>query len=436
LLTVFASATVISVALYRIKTAILLFVLLMPFLPRSLGVSWGSEGAVTFSRILIPILILMYIFKIRNPRIFRAQSKAVSIAGLLFIIGLLGLIKIISAMLNQASVLLAFDDAVRNLGVLFLFCAIGQQIRFERLSYVILISLVVSAILTLAEIAIERPLHSNLAISSGVPSLLEGSMRDGQYRAQAIFDGTLFFSEFVLLCFVLFLYRSNSFGVALRFLGLLLFLYLYLVTGARSLMISSFVVICAISYFRLRQRLGAHSRLSLAFITFLLVGASAAFSYLYIDSLGGNGALPQFNQMDSYTRSSTARALQFFEAFRLLRENPILGVGFRQNYVSGGYMHTLDNYYVRVSLESGIVGLMIFATFFMMLLSRLNKIIAAPPSVRAKRLATYLFVLTLAFLTFRFFFQDPSGLVLYFAIIGVGLANLESEYQNLMYTRR
>jgi len=426
-ITAIASGTVAIIGIMNIRIAVLLFVFLIPFIPRSLGIPLGSQGgSLTFSRIVIPLLIIILLLKSRRPGRVGFDAGLGFVKKAFTIIAALSFVKILSATYNETAILYAVDDAVRTFGTMTFFFLIGHRVSFKKISRVFLTALFISGGLSVLELLLQSPLHSTITTEGVLEARLEGSLRDGQYRVQALFDGVLFFSEFIVICFAAFLHLMPRLNRTTNVTVYALFGFLMVANGSRSVLAAVSVIVVWAGLLFLWRRAQFLGRASAFLVVIFVLPSIIAVGAHQIQSLGGGNAIADLHSLEPFERSSTVRAWQFFQVGSILAENPILGVGFKQSYVGAGQLLALDNYYLRVGLESGILGLGLFISFFYVIISGLLRIAGDSKSPDMAHLSRSLLLLTAGFLAFRLFFQDPSGLIFYFLLLGAGLRELAS----------
>jgi len=370
---------------------------------------------------------MLAILKLKSFGRFHVTKNFGFVRILMAILATLSLVKITSSFYNETSILHAFDDAVRSSGTIILFFLLGNRVRFDTHSRIFLIALLISAGLAHFETIVGHPLHAGFTTAGVTATPLEGSIRDGQYRVQGLFDGSLFFAEFIVLSFSLFLHSMPKLSFAMKIFFFVVFFFLFSENGSRSLLVTGLVILICVGFLYFWRRTKSVGRISFFLLLLVVILSASSFAVDQIMTLGGGSQIFALQELDPYDRSSTARAFQFFQVSSILAEHPVFGIGMKQSFVGEGGVLTLDNYFLRVGLESGLLGLGLIFLFFAVLIINLLRLarISQPPN--AAHLAESLLILTVGFLTFRLFFQDPSGVVFYYLLLGAGLRALVSD---------
>lgn len=430
MISIIASAIVAVIALQNLRTALYVMVFLLPFLPRSMGIGFGSDGgAITFTRVTIPVLLVISFLKALYSRKFLIRRRGTAPNAAIVILAALCITKITSSIYNDASIVHAVDDMARSFGTFLLFFMFNVSVDMYKISIFVWFSLLISSAFAALEYYLGYPIHALIVSQSIIDTTLMGQVRDGAYRVQALFDGPLFFSEFIVVSFAAFLFLWPQLSALKRLVSVAIYALLILANGSRSVLI----VLPAMVLLHLLLPVWRHSKSSSRnLLVLLLLIAVIPMTYLsisYIIELGQNDPSGTYQYMDPYTRSSVARAFQFFQVYNVVINHPFIGVGMEQNFVSSGIVDTLDNSFLRILLESGFLGLILFILFFVVIFIYLITLLHNNQRESENRTTRFLIVLLFGFLAFRFFFQDPAGNVLLFALLGAGLSNIGTKKQ-------
>lgn len=420
MITGLSAILLLGLGLYRFRYAATFFVFCLPFVPRSLGlIIEGTNASLSFSRIGLVILGTIYLLqKVQTQTLFKVEIFDPISRNLFRILLLLACVKIISAITNSAGVIYAMEDMLRTAGVFLIFYAVGLRLDFRTTSRLLLLAFWISALIVVVEIFYGAPIHS--AIASGLAlNSPQGISAERGMRVQALFDGPLFFAHFLVSVFAAFLFNSKDLSALKKITFLIVFAAIIAANGSRSLVITIIAMVCfwfTISYWREAKSV---SRLFVASVVVAIVFSAIWFTSNYIYELGVSGNINNMRELGAFERSSTARAFQFFQVTEVLSGNIFLGRGFQQHFVGDSEMISLDNYYVRLLLESGITGVATFAFFFFTLGRMLLKSLDSVKFESSSRLIMVTLTYTFGTLIFRFFFQDPLGWVLYFCLLGI-----------------
>lgn len=427
MISLITSGAVALVAIKNFQYSLCLFVFFLAFTPRSLGLSFGANhGSLTFSRLSVVLLLILAVIGILARGSLRYGPAFKLFSTSIGLILTLSSLKILSSVINGNSIVYAVDDALRSSAVFLLFLVGSDTKLLSRISKYVLVAFSISMVIASLEYQLGGPLHASAVNDSVLSNPLSAQERGGRLRVQALFDGPLFFAEFIVLSFSVYLYQRPKMFRLVALILLACFVFLIFANGSRSLLLAvalTYAVWCLLPLWKSSRFAGKY------FLSVAALCVSAPIIYFIIskiESLGGTNPIGLFHTFDPLERSSVARAFQFFEVSSVLAKSPLLGIGVSQNYVSDGVVHTIDNYYLRVALESGILGLITLFLFFASLMVQLLRIYSRSRSAELSRLAAFLIVFSIGFVSFRFFFQDPSGLAFYFALLGTGLSSIAS----------
>lgn len=364
-----------SIISYRVQLAYFFFVFLIPFLPKYIGFGVGGEGfALSLKRILLMILFMsivlsftqnsIYIYK-RVSQVYRQNKILINLLLLFFVI------KVVSLSLNSRELplyIMLFNDFLFSIFIFLLtILVIDSEENIHRLAKIFFYSYTIVLILVLIESILKFPLLSMFA--SGQMELTrdysEGFIRAGRYRTNGGFANPILLGEYLVMLFPLvlaYMYR-NQYALTLKIGYLLLFIYAIYLSGSRSAILMSAVMV----YFYLMLALYRGSRLSrFIAILFNLIIFSIIF-YLVFDYI--SNLIVNFSGRfdfisDEGERSSISRALQYVVIYDKMHEAPFFGFGRERNYLMiFKELHAVDNYYFWTILEVGIIGISVYSFF-------------------------------------------------------------------------
>ncbi|WP_421703157.1 O-antigen ligase family protein [Aliiroseovarius sp.] len=373
-------SVVLGAAVLRYRWAVYLFVFFLAFAPRSLGVILGGGSlSLTFARLAFPLLIIAFAMSRLLSRAPRLPGKPNLWGEPPFqILLILSLIKIAATLLNGLTPIYALDDMLFTTVAFAMFYHLSTERMIEGLRLVVVLAAIVTALVVLQEMAMQRPLHyvvANLALLA--EDQASGVVRDGVYRAQGIFDNPLSMSEFAVYALPI------SLGAALgprgtpRKLGLagvLCAAFLILASDSRSGILAGVTSVLAFWLALIWHRFSTATKVIVSTLLLML------FSYLLILSLGWFSSLISeaqgvefFRVEDGGHRSTLSRALQFVEVSAAVAERPLTDFGVIQNFAQNlEEVRKIDNYYLRTALEAGVPGVALFITFLIVLFRRLT----------------------------------------------------------------
>ena len=435
MITLAASIATFSATALRFRWGISLFVFFLAFTPRSLGLGMAG-GSVTFLRIVFPIILTLAILSILStPHKGFKNSRSGVFAAIYFSFALY-FYKIGTTIYNEIPILYAVEDGLYSAIAMYVFYKICSDRMFFGITYAILLALILSLLLALMESFIQQPLHAPFANQEILNEELRGSFRDQRYRIQGLFDGTLMFVEFTvygLCCTLLYVHR---FPKIIQLVSIIILGFILWSTGARSAIIVSFFVFLV---FRISLTWPQLSKQSRFFSSLILGGLTLIVLYLafsVVFDLGSESPLGRYHLMDEVERSTASRAYQYFEVFAIVGEHPFVGVGVHQNFALDlDGLHRIDSYYLRVLLESGIPGLMLFLVFIFLVYRILFVRLRQCRNMHDRRVAAFLISLLAGFVMMKLFLSQPTNNVIFFILIGSGLKVLDNRAspQNVDY---
>lgn len=236
------------------------------------------------------------------------------------------------------------------------------------LTKIFVVAVLIQAAYSAAEYQLKRPVFASLINteidSSGMLSnLTMAIVRDGAVRLQSSFEHPLVYGEFMTmampLLFMLVVSREEKMAWRLAAgLGVLLIVPLSYLTGSRSAMAFSVVILAAIIFLRLFK--SATTKLTLSNLLVLLgslllvVLASPALYYFVSEVVSAKTA--------AAADSSNARIEMLSAGLPKIWESPLFGYGAGQSLilagivVTGGFM-SIDNHYLSVALDHGLIAL-------------------------------------------------------------------------------
>lgn len=390
-------------------------------------IAWGRRGAVTFARIAFPVLFCaLFLFRALAGGVLDEKKDGRPFRAVFIVLGVLVVWKIVATIFNGASVFYALDDAVFSFGVFCFFYVISGRALLRDVIKVLCLAGIITFFIVVFEYSISHPLHYGLVNSALFEEdALVGKVRDGVYRVQGVFDNPLSLAEFLVYLSPVFAYRiAIGKGVvrgAFVFWMLLLILSLWM-TGSRGGILVFSAGICAFTLFYGWSGFTRYTRTFLAFLIFSFFVAAVFSVYGFIYELGLKAQTVSFVRFDETERSTYSRALQYFEVFSLLQERPIFGLGVHQNFAKGfEEIHRIDNFYLRVGLEGGVVGILLFISFLVVLFKRLYRQGRVCVDGEGRAFFSLSLSLVLVFAMMKLFLSMPTNNIYFYALMGLVL---------------
>ncbi len=360
---------------YRLKFAFFLFVFLIPFLPKYIGLGVGGEGfALSLKRILLMILFVFlslsfmqnskYILK-RVSLVYQQNKILVNLFILYF------LIKILSLTLNSREValyIMLFDDFLFSAFVFLLTIIIIDSNRsLDYLIKMIFYGYSIVLLFALLEFFLRFPLLSIFA--SGQMELSRdvsrGIMRGDMYRVSGTLSGPIALGQYLVVLFPIISAYINQNRYTLVFK---VFYYLFIgfaiySTGSRA----AILMFGGIIYFHFILKLYTGTQLSRFFgyfinLVFFLIALYFMITYISSSLEGFTGRFDLIT--DPEKRSTVSRALQYSTMYDVMQEAPFFGFGRERNYLKIiEDLITIDNAFFWKILEVGLVGIMAYLLF-------------------------------------------------------------------------
>lgn len=408
--------------------ALLLFVFLLAFSPRSSSIAIGSAGlAFSFTRFALLLFLAIFAVKlaIRNT-LWRRFKYALFREKAAFVLVILAFLKLIASLhaTGGKSLPYLFDDISVSLLCFLLFYTYTKTLAdFREILVVISASALLCTILGAIEFPLAMPLVSFIASGAvaGSEDVLAGITRDASYRLQALFDNPLLLAEFTVLAtpFLIYIIQTSTGAARLRWgLAAVATAALLVGTGSRAGVMLYAIEIPAIYVASRRGNPG----ILLKFIAgFVLLVALCVIIYVNFDdfiNLAREGKNGSFWLYDDKERSTLERASQYLIVFEQMKTAPLLGFGVRQSLHNElEFLNRLDSYWLRLLLEAGVLAPILFGSFIVAVLIRVSRAdlneIAKPALLRAS-----LLVFVAVFAAFKLFISIPSNNIYFFIIVG------------------
>ncbi|MDJ0757918.1 MAG: hypothetical protein QNJ19_00895 [Woeseiaceae bacterium] len=361
---------------------LVLFSLLMLGWPRTgaamalaLTMLWPSYIVIQVSlglwinpqRLILPICLLIWLIHVLYVPAYRSRLRQVfdRHRTILNLIAAGLLIAVISGFLSPFNKSQAVWGALNQ--ILFLGLPMLLVITYFRHSRSVkkLIGLMVAVALVsqlvgLVEFSQQQVVFSSLVApgTEHAEQVLEGKTRYDQHRVTSVFDNPLSYAQFLVFMFPVLLFFTRF---AETILG-------RVVVGAQLLAIPisvwttasrtglALVLLCVfagVGAWVLRARIERYLQATLLLMIAGVLFASTTFLLLMTDSL------TFFDGTQSIAASTTARLFQLVVGIPAIAVSPVYGVGIHQatNFMQG--LTSIDNYYLTVVLEKGLLGLLI-----------------------------------------------------------------------------
>lgn len=411
----------------RGRLGFLLFVFLLPFMPRYLGLSYGHGSSIDARRMLMVWLSLYFLFWLVRTKKINIVIHLIKKNRWIFIaLFSLALTKSISTFSNSglSNFLFVADDFLFSFVVVLLVMMFVRSDRGRlQLATVFVVSLLVCEIMSVVEFIKQAPLMSGVieVAVQGTEKSLMGLSRGGVYRAAALFDNPLLLSSFVCIAwpFAWYCYRYRKEQSQIQrnfaFISLLLTPVALYFVAARSgwivltLTIFSFIVLNAWQHLRRTAKL----LMGLCVLGILLLGA-----YRILDTLRAPEAY--FSDASESGVSALERVHQYMIVADAIKERPLLGYGMQRDIANDlQFLEHMDSYWLRLIVEGGLISVFTFVILIWFVYRRLNLLGRLVFRPKDKQLIAVLTVSIFAFVVNLFFIAIPTNNIYLYIFIGV-----------------
>lgn len=416
----------------RFRWAIGVFVAFLAFSPRSLGlILGGGNFSLTFVRMAFPILIVAATVALltRSGTPTRKASDVVSEPTFLLLLALAA-VKLTSSVIHGLNPLYAMQDALLSAVVFAVFFSVSTQHIVATIFNAVLLSAALTIVIVAIEYPLQSPLHYQIANQSVIAQdLPEARFRDGAYRAQGLFDNPLSLAEFCLyalpfsLAFLVQAGRRTLWFGAFVVLGLAA---VFVATGARSGILVGIIslLVFLTTYQWPRFNLASRVILSFAIVTISILTCLSAFN-LVVSFANEAQGIRLHTVEDEKLRSTYARALQFLVVSNAIFEHPVIGFGVYQNFARElDAVNNIDNYYLRLGLEAGFVGVVLFFGMLISVVIRVQQLLRKPQTRYDRAFKAMLFGLVASFAFMKLFLSMPTNNVYFYLLMGTALGDL------------
>jgi len=363
-------------AIANLRRGFYVYLACLPVLPAYIAIPLVKGGAgISLIRMMTYALAVAIVMTIlRNPMrwipVFRRINKW---PGFLFWLGTFYLAKLLSTAIYQDAIALVYwlDEFV---GVVVIFLLAVRYItsidELKKIFVILLPVLFVQQAIVAVEVLMNHPILQGVVevnVSTVGMKVAEGYEREGAYRAIGLFENPLSLAEYLLVG-VAMMFGAYGTGVVSRWLSFsvgLLFLFVSMsFTGARYSVIAFGLSLVFAGLFYYGYRLSYRARPVFLIVVVFLLSSGAYFAYLLItdvywflgissDYLGGG--------VDA-TASVISRATQYLIVPADIfgnATNGLLGAGMQSDLIERLDVK-LDNHYLRILIEGGLIGVISF----------------------------------------------------------------------------
>jgi len=342
----------------------------------------GELPGLGLSRVFLAILLFFVGLQILNNRSFRKRLSfyklEVNTVAILF--SWMVTASLISSEAVLVSIYQSIDWFVTGpLVMIIAFVLVKNKADIQQILIAIFYSLMICNVLGLLELIIQRSLFADMLISvtEYTSKASSDKFREGQYRIKSVFANPLVYAQFLLVSVTtsIYFFRYKMSGL-LRFLAAVNILISYVLlyyTGSRAGLYLGAVYPAVLLYITLLQQRDPVCNAIIKLINFIAIPALIILLTYFIGSsfdLAENlSLLYRDGTFAQQSISTLARVLQIKYGIAAISESPLLGYGMGQSLVNMYPLRSIDNLYLSMLLETGIIGFLI-QCFFMLVVLR------------------------------------------------------------------
>ena len=414
----FAGALVnLVIGLVRLRFAVLFFVFMLPFFPRSMAFPVGDGGlALTERRLAIVFLLTLFFILALTKGGALARIISIARTQAVFFSILLAMLttKVVSTLINSGigSLSYVLDEILSSIFLfIIVFFIINSRRDVRNAIMALIIGLLISGVLAVVEQIKGAPLLQglvNVEVADAGRDLLEGYDRDGHYRSGALFDNPLLLAEFACLVFPFSLWGVTAFHGRSRLIALagvlcvpLVLVLVYTRSGALVAAIGLLVFVYGYLW-------GRASDLTKFIMSIFLVAIT--FLSLYLAAMLVINPEILFSKKNDGGVSALERASQYFVVADAMTKSPLFGYGLTQNFAKDlDFLNHLDNYWLRLLLEGGLVAFVLFLFILFILVRKSIRIIRLGNSSEDRMFGVALLSFFVSFSVYKLFLSMPTN---------------------------
>ena len=315
------------------------------------------------------------------------------------------------------------------------FLAVRNNADTSKLFSCITFGAAIVSIMAIIESLLKHNLFSSwVPISTGYAEWATAErVRDGSYRVQATFDSPLLLVDYLVLVWPVALYTaSNKLSQAMRIIGVttsVLVPVALLRTGSRAALLV--ISIETIFILMLWIRKASRNRKAGGFPYFVAI--ALFLSVLFAPLLLSNIKTYAGGRSSEEAMSTYARTVMVSRAIDDIGQGNIFGHGFGRSPSvigiktgpPGAWIYVLDNYFVTIALDSGLLALICYCSYWFWLLKNSLRT-ALSLSDEPSRIASTVFLSTCGFIIVKAISSQTQVFPLFYIITGTLIPLLHS----------
>ena len=426
----FTPTAVIKVSFVR--SCLLLYAFFAIVWPKYILFRFPGMPAINPEKILFVVLIFSWFWCALKDQETREKLVNLSRFALFPILCIILFIvwRGVTAFVGDLPPLLGLKVVVTELLSYFIFFLIAYSCwdrvdHFKSFVYVVVLSATVVGLIGVYESSLSRNLFAQyVSLENDVTGRLTETLREkfraGKYRVQSTAEHPLVLAEFMVIAFScgLFLFAESK-RLSHKFL-LVMFLVLstYIVykTDSRAalttLVFISAIFICLFSIRRSRAN---------SSIVGMIYGVMVPVAMLLIPIVVVIGQKIVSGDIMQGSASLSARQFMLDKGIPLVLDSPFVGYGVGQGGEKVGYvldsgLYSIDNYYLTVALDSGLIALILYISILLWLGLHIFKLSLHKTSLGV--VAIGVFLTFIGFVTMRSILTIPTNSWLFFSVMG------------------
>ncbi len=357
----------VIICIKKPSSVLLALVFLNIVWPNYIVFKTGVLPGLTPPRILTVLLIFTLLMTLALSKFYRV--KVVKIVQqniyIFVVIAVYFFVLLISSILNSSNLLksvfaIANDFIMGPVLLILILLILDNKIRQNQLFIVLILAFLLANIVGIFEWLKQGAIFADYLITETNYTILKEKVRSGQYRLMSVFANSLVFSQVLVLSIPLYIYAIvNSGRLTGLFWSLNLILTLFLIykTGSRAAIYLVFIFpvyyLYSLYYFRVSARTTKYLLIIIPSILFIVIALYAANNTDNVVKLSAG-------ETKESEWSTMGRVNQLEIGITALMEKPLLGYGAGCGV---GLMYprtSIDNLYLTIALDSGLLGLFLF----------------------------------------------------------------------------
>ena len=407
------------IMILKFESILMITIFLYPLIPQYVGLDLWGMIVINLQRLLLAGLFLAWLFRkvIRREKMF--HKTPLNLIIVVFLI--LRLISVIFSMDFRISLFNFISEVLTYFLFYFLVIdtfRINKQIK--KVMNILIISGIFVSVLGIFEFLFKtniysylNPVRENIGLTAA-----QIQSRIGFFRIEAGLGHSIVLGMYLVALIPFLLFQLLAASTVKRFLLLLSFGIIslgILFSFSRSAWIAYlFVLICYVLKYHFKF-------FPVIVLLILLLSLQIYYNYVPLASIMEITKQTVSSEAKSEIRTSiTGRVSQLKTGIPIALQKPLTGYGIRLSREAGGFP-TLDNYYLVIMLESGILSLIALMFLYALIFLKLQYVIKIAKDNTTKNLAFSLLVSILCFIIILFATALQTVFFIWWLIVALGM---------------